>query len=234
MMRILCIIMLLSSLALATLGAYLSSPGATIPVASPADVEMMRKMASSRPRDSARIAWIGDSITAYWLREGRATWDREFADRSINLGVEGDRVENTLWLVKHGALDGIRPDLVVLLIGTNNLNLNSRAAIADGVGTVMGEIRSRYPAARVLLLGLLPRGPRWIGHERRDIIAINRRLAALEDGRHVRYLDAGGAFLDASGRIRADLLPDVHLSAEGYRALADVLRAAIGAIIEPN
>jgi beta-glucosidase len=226
--------MLLSFLALATLGAYLSSPGAMIPVASLADVEMMRKLASSRPRDSARIAWIGDSITAYWLREGRETWDREFAARSINLGVEGDRVENTLWLVTHGALDGVRPDGIVLLIGTNNLNWNSQAAIADGVGTVVGEIRSRYPATRVLVLGLLPRGPKWIEHERRDIIAINRRLAALEDGRHVRFLDAGGAFLDASGRIRADLLPDVHLSAEGYRALADLLRAAIGPLIVRN
>ena len=102
------------------------------------------------------VIFLGDSLTQQW---DRSVWDNNLAHlRPLNAGVNGDRTENLLWRIEHGNLDGQRPHLIVLLIGTNDIGRNRpTAVIAEGVREILIALRSRLPEAQVLLVGVFPR-----------------------------------------------------------------------------
>src|SRR5207248_8004812 len=80
------------------------------------------------------LLFLGDSITDGWRGGGKAVWEKNFAPlKAANFGIGGDRTEHVLWRLQHGELDGIKPKLAVLMIGTNNLGANKDEEIADGV-----------------------------------------------------------------------------------------------------
>lgn len=99
-----------------------------------------------------RIVFFGDSITQWW------PW-REFKDRytqkqgAVNFGIGGDQVQNLLWRVENGEMDGISPRVAVVLIGTNNLGSNSPEQIAAGITKVVEAIHQKSKTTKVLLLG---------------------------------------------------------------------------------
>ena len=197
------------------------------------------------------LLFLGDSITLGWLGtaslaggEGshRQLWRDRYASRHAeNFGVDGEHVDQLLWRLRHGELARIEPEVIVLLIGTNNIGLDEPPAIAAGIAAVVAEIRRRCPRSQVLLLGVLPRGV-TLGHGQRPswdkpdprIAEINRRIAPLGDLPHVTYLDFGDRLIGPDGRLSRDLQPDLlHLSERGYRIWADAiepeLRARLGA-----
>jgi lysophospholipase L1-like esterase len=116
-------------------------------------------------RGGVDVLFLGDSITDGWRRPGpnggKAVWDREIAPlRAANFGIGGDRTQHVLWRIEHGTLEGLRPKVVVLMIGTNNTGFerdsttprNTPAETVAGVQALLGQLRRRLPEARVLLL----------------------------------------------------------------------------------
>jgi lysophospholipase L1-like esterase len=175
------------------------------------------------------IVMLGDSIMHFWGGDpsgepvgGRRTapevWDRLFAARRVvNLGYGWDRTENVLWRLRHGEFEQVSPKVVVLMIGTNNVPMNTPDEIAAGVSAICDEIHQRSPASRILLLGIFPRGEKPDAN-RAAIEAVNQRLATL-DGRGgvVTYLDIGDRFLAADRSISKDVMYDfLHPTAKGY------------------
>ena len=68
---------------------------------------------------------IGDSICHNW--EYESTYANTFKDTNLlNLGFAGDSTQNVLWRIENGALDGLSPKLVTLMIGTNHFH-NAKA-----------------------------------------------------------------------------------------------------------
>src|SRR5271165_602234 len=56
------------------------------------------------------ILFLGDSITAGWAwgNGGSQVWAADFAPRhAANFGIGWDRIQNVLWRVENGELDGI-------------------------------------------------------------------------------------------------------------------------------
>lgn len=112
-----------------------------------------------------KIVFIGNSILHYWggeptapITRGGASWDQYFKPKDVrNLGFGFDRIENTLWRVHNGELDGYNASHIVLLIGTNNLSVNTNAEIIEGLNFLVQAIRRHQPSAKVILFGLLPR-----------------------------------------------------------------------------
>jgi lysophospholipase L1-like esterase len=194
--------------------------------------EHQRLPRTARP-GAAGVVFLGDSLTSRWATAGKPTWDRLFAPLdAVNLGVGEDRIENVLWRVRDGALDGLRPRAVVLLIGTNNLGHNTTGQVTEGLASLLGEIRQRQPGASVLLLGLLPRARAASSPARERIREVNRRFAGLADGERVRFLDVGGVLLEEDGTLSAALAPDeLHLSAEGYRRLGAALGPVLASLL---
>ena len=178
-----------------------------------------------------RLVFIGDSITQGWEKEGREVWAAHFARYdALNLGFGGDRTENVLWRLQHGALDGLSPRAVVLMIGTNNTGHRAEnpETTAAGIRRLVDEIRQRLPQAQVLLLGVFPREERPDGHLRRINERVNQLIRGFADGRHVHFANLDTAFTQPDGSLSREVMPDLlHLSPQGYalwqRAMDPVL-----------
>lgn len=203
-----------------------------------------------RPRHEAVLArkaegpfdlvFIGDSITHFFGGEpadpnarGRAVWDEFYGRRrALNLGFGWDRTQQVLWRLDHGELDGVHPRVVVVLIGTNNLSpgrvrVNTDAEIASGVEAVVGRIRAKAPAAKILLLGLLPRGDAG-DFDRLRIARINALLARLDGSRNVAFMDPGKGLLAPDGAFLPGVTSDnLHPTEAGYRILAEAIEPGL-------
>src|SRR5687768_6223587 len=66
------------------------------------------------------LLFLGDSITDGWPRSGEWSWLKFAPYKPANFGIGGDRTEHLLWRITNGELDGIKPKVTVLMIGTNN------------------------------------------------------------------------------------------------------------------
>ncbi len=178
---------------------------------------------------SIDLLFLGDSLTQFWDRH-LEIWDRYYAPRhAARFGIGGDSTQHLLWRLDHGEVDGIHPKVVVLLIGTNNLVSHTPAEIAEGITAIVSKLREKLPASRILLLGLFPRSASPNDPPRIRLQAVNARIAHLDDGRHVRYLDLGSHFLNADGTLSPEIMPDLlHLSGKGYRLWADAMEPTLG------
>jgi lysophospholipase L1-like esterase len=199
-------------------------------------------MRSRRPD----IVMLGDSITHFWggepiggRRTGVAEWDRFFAGRNVvNLGYGWDRTENVLWRLDNGEFEGVTPKVVVLMIGTNNITLNTPEEIAAGVEAICTKIHERSPATQILLLAIFPRGQKPDA-TRATVDEVNRLLARLDDRDDVTFLDIGARFLEADGSISPEVMYDfLHPTAKGYAiwsaAMAPVLDRLLAGRQEPS
>lgn len=172
------------------------------------------------------IAFIGNSITHFWgglpkdpIHRGEDSWNKYFASYGIrNFGYGWDRIENVLWRIYHGELDGYRAKQVILMIGTNNIGYNTDKEIIDGLKFLLQEIKWRQPSAKILILGIYPRK----GQEQR-IVGLNEQIVQMAGDENVMFSNPGIVLLDqATGKINDTLfLPDgVHPNAAGYQKLA--------------
>jgi beta-glucosidase len=184
------------------------------------------------------VLFLGDSITEAWEKDGAAVWEEFFAPLgAANFGIGGDTTQNVLWrITEGGALKPVRPKVVVLLIGTNNIGLlgDDPPGVVRGIDAIVRTLRKQRPAARILLLDLFPRGAPGDSY-RRDVEETNRLLAAVaKDDPMVRHFRIWDEFTDGKGNLPPDLMPDkLHLSGEGDRiwakAIAPVLREMLAA-----
>lgn len=166
---------------------------------------------------------IGNSITHYWGGEpgrenGSQSWKKRMVPAGfLNLGYGWDRIENVLWRVYHGELDGYRADEVVLMIGTNNLGLNPDNEIVEGLEFPLRQIRIRQPEAEIKVVGLLPRR-----NNEPKVKTINRQISEMVKANNYTYLDVGGKLLLKNGKINEDLFLDgLHPNEKGYSLIVD-------------
>lgn len=169
------------------------------------------------------LLFLGDSITDGW-RGQKKTWESAFgAYKPANFGIGGDRTEHVLWRIQNGELDGIKPKVAVLMIGTNNSGANSAEQISEGITEIVKTIRSKSPTTKVLLLAVFPRGKMIPNGQNTKITEINKTIAKLDDGKNVKFLDIGEKFMK-DGQIPGSIMPDyLHLSQQGYQIWADAI-----------
>jgi lysophospholipase L1-like esterase len=176
------------------------------------------------------LLFMGDSITDWWRNEtgnnaGKSVQDKYFGQWKIaNFGIAGDTTQGVLYRLADGEGTGFSPRAIMLMIGTNNNGRNTAGEIAEGVGAVVMSLQKSFPQAKILLLGIFPRGNP--GDPVRATIAdINKIISKLHDGNRVHYLDISSVFLDASGNIPADVMGDrLHPTTKGYELWAQAVK----------
>jgi len=187
---------------------------------------------------AARGPWdlyfLGDSITQSWGGPGRRVsaparevWKEEFGHlRSASLGISGDRTQHLLWRIENGALDGADPQVIVVMIGTNNLPHDNADQIARGIEAVVEAVLRHAPDAQVLLHPILPRGGQPDHPMRKKGAAVNRAIVHLEARDRLTIVDLEPHFTREDRSQVAELFrgDHLHLAIPGYRMWARTLR----------
>jgi len=189
------------------------------------------------------ILFLGDSITDFWRNRGSNVWNKYYAPRhAANFGISGDRTQHVLWRMDNGELDGIKPKVVVLMIGTNNTGKekdtgkirNTVPEAIEGVQAVVKELRVKLPGSKILLLAIFPRGT-LDDPQRAQVASVNTVIARLDDGRMVRYLDIDPNFLESDGTLPRTIMPDLlHPNERGYQIWADAMNPVLDEMLKEN
>src|SRR6476660_8401885 len=116
------------------------------------------------------IYFEGDSITRRWgatdYPEFLSNWKQNFFGwNAADFGWGADKIENILWRLNNGELDGVNPKVIVLLAGTNNVGNTLRsgpddAKVADitrGLQAILDTMRTKAPDATVIATAIFPR-----------------------------------------------------------------------------
>jgi lysophospholipase L1-like esterase len=190
-------------------------------------------------RDEASQPWqivfLGDSITQGWLKTQE--WNEYFKPKgAFNMGIGGDRTSQLLWRIEHGELDHVRPKVVVLMIGTNNMWADfekyGAQAVADGTERVLLAIQHKLPNAKILLLDVPPMLKDPEHAVRGRIRAVNEATEHLADGNTVIRVPVGQVLLEEGGQIDPSIMSDfVHPTAIGYTKIAKILRPAVESLL---
>lgn len=187
----------------------------------------------------ASLVFIGDSITQMFGGEphdrtqpGKEVWEQHYGKRNAaNLGFGYDFVENTLWRLQHGELDGAAAKVVVILIGTNNVSRNTPEEIATGIRAICAEVHQRQPGAKTVLMAIFPRGPKPDA-TRAKLDTINKLIAELNGKDDITFLDIGAKFLEPDGSITRETMGDfLHPTAKGYEIWARELEPVLDKLL---
>lgn len=172
------------------------------------------------------VELIGDSITQNWERGGQKAWQDHFGSlKTLNFGVYGDEIQNVLWRISQGQLEGVKPKVAIVLIGTNNSNGHDNTAqeIVEGIQAIVNEIHKRQPGTKVLVLGIFPRGTPT-SPERLKVEQVDQLLPRLDDGKTDFYMDIGSIFLGSDNLVSKDVVSDgIHPSPAGYELWAKTM-----------
>jgi len=178
-------------------------------------------------RATARLGFMGDSITQMWPRD---LWEQKFsAFQPLRMGIGGDRTQTLLWRMENGELQGLSLKTMVLLIGTNNLGAgDSPEDVTQGIKLTIDQIRKQQPQIRIILMAIFPREESPRAPLRAKVNATNTLLAAAARNWGVTLVDIGPQLLERDGTISRDMMGDfVHLTPKGYRIWADAVLAAL-------
>ncbi|HEV8543333.1 MAG TPA: GDSL-type esterase/lipase family protein [Verrucomicrobiae bacterium] len=191
------------------------------------------------------VYFVGDSITRRWgatdpqYRELLRNWTTNFFGwNAANFGWGADKLENILWRLENGELDGVNPKIIVILAGTNDVGANPDSSekpgrIAAGFRAIVDVCRKKAPAATIILTAIFPRN---------DVMAAlpiineaNHEIAKIADGKKVRFLDINRKIADENGRFFEGMVnPDkLHPTIETYQIWADALKAIFTKILGP-
>lgn len=179
---------------------------------------------------------IGDSITEGWEHHhGLAVWDAFYGHRRIiNLGFGGDQTQHVLWRLDHSDFSNISPKAAFVMIGTNNLGAGHPVPqIVDGILAIVERLRHKLPKVRIIMHGILCRGPKPDDAGRQQAVAVNQALAKLAAPRGFEMLDPAGSFLNPDGTAKAERMSTdfLHLSATGYQAWAEAIEGTLAGIL---
>lgn len=185
----------------------------------------------------AELVFIGDSITESWAWSDAYTteFNRYFGQyRTVNLAIGGDKTENLLWRLTHGAAGNLNPKVVVLMIGTNNLGLGNQTSeqTALGVGAVIQQLQASFANAHIVCLGILPYDEKATSPNRARVKKANSIIAQLANN-SVSFYDFGQWFVDDQGTITTTLMYDfLHPTPKGMSLLGAKLQPVLAKYLQ--
>lgn len=183
---------------------------------------------------SGGIVFVGDSLTQrYPLNEfypGMHVYNR---------GIDGD---TTAGLSKRLALSiyDLKPKIVVLQIGTNDLQVNGveKEQTVANIHEIIDSIKTNQPAINIILVSLFPVnetgeklvekiivGPR----KNQDLLWINDHI---KQNQHVTFVNVYPLLLSEDHQLDMRYSKEgLHLSLSGYAQITPLIKAAIDALL---
>jgi lysophospholipase L1-like esterase len=234
-----------------------STPAATLAPHLPASTPVARADANSlaahaqllekAKKGGIDIYFEGDSITRRWgatdYPDLLANWNQNFFGwNAADFGWGADKIQNILWRLQNGELDGVNPKVIVLLAGTNNVGNTVPAegdegAVADitgGLRAILHVLETKAPAATIIVTGIFPRNDNMSVIPTID--KINNALSKLADGKRIRYLNINDKLADRGGKLFDGMMNDgdkLHPTIKGYQVWADSLKPIFAELLGP-
>jgi len=194
-----------------------------------------RQLLEKRTQGRIDVYFEGDSIVRRWgaldYPELLANWRSNFFGwNAADFGWGADRIENILWRLENGELDGVNPKAIVLLAGTNNVGAQPGgpakiANITRGLQALVDTCRRKAPAATIVLTAIFPRNDNMAVMS--EIDRINRNIERVADGSRVRWLNVNDKLADDRGTLYEGMMDDrdkLHPTVKGYQVWADALK----------
>ena len=226
-----------------------SEPEVSPSVPNPAAVPV-EGYASKRHADKLKIIakekfdliLIGNSITHNFEEpEYQAVWNQFFAPRkALNLGTSAYRTENIIWNIQNGELEGQSPKVVILEIGTNNVDeknyptRHTAGQLAGGIETIVKLLREKLPDTKIVVLRCFPGcygGPNPTSH-RAILERASDIVSRLADGKHIFYCDVNHVFLNMDGSLNHEMLGDwLHPTPAGAKAWAQAMEPLLSELM---
>lgn len=192
------------------------------------------------------VYFEGDSITRRW---GATDYPQLLANFQKNFfgwnagdfGWGADTIQNILWRLNNGELDGVQPKVIVLLAGTNNVGPTmpangDDAKVADitrGLKATLDIMRAKAPNATIILTAIFPRNDNMSVMS--TINKVNSNLAAFADGKKVRFLNVNDKLVDKDGKLFDGMMntDKLHPAINGYQVWADALKPIFTELLGP-
>jgi lysophospholipase L1-like esterase len=205
------------------------------------------QLLGKRKQGRIDLYFEGDSITRRWgatdYPQLLENWNKNFFGwNAADFGWGADRIENILWRLENGELDGVNPKVIVLLAGTNNVgnrpapegNDAAAANATKGLEALARIMQAKAPNAVIILMGIFPRNDNMAAMPVID--KINANLARLADGRKIRYLNINDRLADSSGNLFDGMMnanDKLHPMLTGYQVWADALKPILTELLGP-
>ena len=191
------------------------------------------------------LYFLGDSITRRWgctdpqWAKNLENWKQNFHGWNAgNFGWGADGIQNMLWRIQKGELDGVHPKVIVILAGTNNIGNRpgNDAKVADilaGFDALIDTCREKAPEAKIILTAIFPRNDNLAVFP--EIRKINEGLATFADGNTIFCVNVNDKLANPDGVLFDGVTIDkLHLSVEGYQIWADGLRPLLTELLGPR
>ena len=186
-----------------------------------AKYDLYRKENASFEDYQVDVAFLGDSLTdGYDLQ----TYFPQYV--TANRGIGGETtsgLKNRLDLSAYA----LKPKVVVLLIGGNNLN-----TMFDDYEDILIGLRQNLPQTEIVILSLTAMGRDWA--YKNHLAAYNNvKIKALAETYGCHYIDIFTPLLDPeTDEIRAEYTNDgVHLTREGYLVLTNAITPVLSELL---
>lgn len=192
------------------------------------------------------VYFEGDSITRRWgatdYPKYLANWKQNFFGwNAADFGWGADSIQNILWRLENGELDGVNPKVIVILAGTNNVGAAPARGDDDpridnvtrGIKALLDVCQKKAPGATIILTAIFPRNDNMAAMP--VINRINENIAKFADGKKIRILNVNGKLADKDGKLHEGMMnPDrLHPDLKGYQIWADGLKPILAELLGP-
>jgi lysophospholipase L1-like esterase len=233
--------------------ALIAQPPAPVPADQPmARSDPNSQTAHSQLLEKAKkggidIYFEGDSIVRRWgatdYPDLLANWNQNFFGwNAADFGWGADTIQNILWRLENGELDGVNPKVIVLLGGTNNVGRGAppggeeakAADITRGLQAILRTMQTKAPGATIIVTGIFPRNDSMAAMPVID--RVNENLSKIADGKKVRYLNINDKLADGDGKLFDGMMnanDNLHPTLKGYQVWADALKSIFSELLGP-
>jgi acyl-CoA thioesterase I len=183
-----------------------------------------------------RVVFLGDSITEGWgMKATEKTPQRgEFFPGKpyLNRGISGQTSPQMLVRFQQDVVS-LKPKVVVILAGTNDLAQNTGPETQDEIGANIANMveLARAAGIKVVLCSVLPSSEFWWHKGLQPapkIRALNEWIKDYAAKNNVVYVDYYTPMVNADGGLKTEYSPDgVHPNAAGYGLMGPIAEKGI-------
>ena len=170
------------------------------------------------------VAFLGDSLTdGYNLK-------LYYPDYVVsNRGIGGETTHGLEERLKVSAYD-LKPKVVVMLIGGNNLN-----TMFENYEDILIGLKDNLPNTKVILLSLTAMGKDW-GHKNEIACLNNVKIKLLAEKYDYTFVDLFTPLFDINiGEVYSDYTTDgAHFTSKGYEVVTSVVKPVIESLLVLN